>query len=217
MKQKDSLKSGSAMTNFPTLPPSITVVRDGHDEETVLARYKQLVENRPAPGDEDEQAKNYAVYWPKPPLEARAIPEGVMPLDTEDGGFDHDIRLERFFSKYAPKGVYAWGIGGQAYGILSGHYNGELRLWLRREVIISPMVIMAKEVDIVLIAEEQFRFSVIGAPPEIISGLEEAFGGADTLRQIFVDYVEDCGVGFGKYDRQWAWKYLIPWCRWDKK
>lgn len=152
-------------------------------------------------------------FWPKSPLEARAIPEGILPLDREDG-FDHDVKLEKFFNKYAPKELAAWGEGMLQNTWFASKYSEEFRRWIKTELIVSPTCLISLEKDIILIADEKNSFSVIGASKEIIAGLEEEFGGAEALKAEFVHHVDKGDLGFDDIDQNWAREYLLPWCGW---
>src|SRR3546814_20115698 len=64
---------------------------------------------------------------------ARANPEGILPLDAECG-FDHDVKLEKFFKKHAQKGIISWSLEGAHYGSFSGPYNADMRRSEERRV-----------------------------------------------------------------------------------
>ncbi len=99
-------------------------------------------------------------------------------------GFDHDVKLEMFFLKHSPKGIIGWSFEG------------------------------AQEADIILVADKDLRFSVIGASLETIEYLEDAFGGANALRSEFVRYIEAHDLGMGEPDSEWATEHLMLWCGW---
>src|SRR3546814_14962644 len=73
------------------------------------------------------------VVWPRSEVAARAIPEGILPLDAECG-FDHDVKLEKFFKKHAQKGIISWSLEGAHYGSFSGPYNADMRRSEERRV-----------------------------------------------------------------------------------
>lgn len=183
------------------------------DTKKQIHRFGRLVERRAAPMEGSERARSYVIFWPRPPLHARAVPEGIMPIDTEmrDG---HDQKMEEFFLSQGVDRVIFWGIGFEHNGLFIGPYNEQTRLWIKRDLIVSPTVLIAETKDIVLIADEQWHFSVVGGSIEAISQLEKVFGGPEMLRQHFINWADESGVGFGDEGRKWAYKYLVPWSGW---
>jgi hypothetical protein len=59
------------------------------------------------------------------------------------------------------------------------------------------------------------RYSVIGAPPEIIEKFEKRFGGAAGLQGNFKNYVDQMRIGSGIDDVRWAQDYLQKWSGWS--
>jgi hypothetical protein len=59
------------------------------------------------------------------------------------------------------------------------------------------------------------RYSVIGAPPEIIEKFEKRFGGAETLQRNFSNYVDQMRIGAGIEDVKWAQDHLQKWSGWS--
>src|SRR3546814_15551191 len=90
------------------------------------------------------------VVWPRSEVAARAIPEGILPLDAECG-FDHDVKLEKFFKKHAQKGIISWSLEGAHYGSFSGPYNADMRSWLASELPFGTFCCIEQETDLVLV------------------------------------------------------------------
>src|SRR3546814_16588938 len=65
---------------------------DVYEVEEAHERFWRLCEMRHAPSVVDPCRD---VVWPRSEVAARAIPEGILPLDAECG-FDHDVKLEKF-------------------------------------------------------------------------------------------------------------------------
>jgi len=58
------------------------------------------------------------------------------------------------------------------------------------------------------------KHSVLGAPPEIVEKFEKRFGGPDTLKRTFSDFVDQLRIGSGMEDAKWAQDYLLKWSGW---
>lgn len=194
-------------------PPSGIRNLDSDELEDVRERFWHLCEVRSAPLPRNPHC---TLIWPRPTLEARCVPEGVHPLDAECG-FDHDVKLERFFERHAPEGVVVWHPEAMHFGAFLGPYNEEMRIWTTTNFFTGDVCYIAKGKDLVLIADNDLNFSVIGAAAPIISDLEEVFGGADALKQEFTRHVDvgDLAISAPDQGREWAWKYLMPWCGWS--
>lgn len=183
---------------------------NAYEVEEAHERFWRLCEIRRAPSIGDPCRD---VVWPRSEFAARAIPEGILPLDAECG-FDHDVKLEMFFLKHSPRGIIGWSLEGAHYGSFAGPYNADMRSWLARELAFGTICCIAQETGLVLVADRDLRFSVIGASLETIEDLEDAFGGADALRYEFVRHIEAHDLGVGEPDSQWATEHLMPWCGW---
>ena len=191
------------------LPRSIRKLSE-QDAHAYFKAFASMTEARPCP---TASHNGREVDWPKAPLEIRAIPEGTMPLDEEEG-YDHDKILSAFFSRNAPDGVVAWSIPATNQGAFKATYDSELVHWLRTELIASPLVIVSAAKDILLIANEQLRYTIVASSPEIVSDLEDEFDGPQAMRSTFADWVESNSLGFGDEDREWAKRYIVKWCDW---
>jgi hypothetical protein len=179
-----------------------------------LRRFERLVEKRLAPSVGTDSPLQIEVFWPKPPLKARCIPDGVMSLD-EDDGYDYVQRLEAFMARHGGQQVVFWAIGGERNGVYWGEYSQAVRLWLKSELVLSPTIILSRSEDVFLISDEQLHFTVVGANSSAIADLECAFGGTRVLEQNFIKWA-DCGLaGFDGDRRGWAYAHLIPWCDWN--
>ena len=180
----------------------------------VLDRFNDLVECRDAPIAGSARSELYSFFWPKSPLLGRAIPGGIASLDAEEG-YSYDLYLDLFFNDSARKEVLFWAVGLEKIGIFKGAYNEELRWWIKRNIIASPTVLICDSSDVLMISDEQWRFSVVGGDVRNIHALEAAFGGPERLQSSFLDWVNGNGVGFGDEGKRWAYKYPIPWSGWS--
>ena len=63
--------------------------------------------------------------------------------------------------------------------------------------------------------DSQMKYSVIGGSPEVIELFEKRFGGAESLKRTFTDYVDQMRVGAGIEDLKWAQDYLLRWSGWS--
>lgn len=155
--------------------------------------------------------------WPKEGVEARAIPGGIVPLGKEDG-FDHDIRLERFFNQFSPRGIIVWGCDIEYKGCFCGPYNEKVRKWVAKNLAVDVIYAIAQDADILLVAYQELNFSTIFGSPEIISGLEECFGGKEALEAEFKRFIDSGRLGIGdydkRYDKKWAREFLLPMSGW---
>lgn len=78
----------------------------------------------------------------------------------------------------------------------------------------NPTCLLASSVDVFLIFDSKMRYSVLGAPPEIIEKFEKRFGGAEALQNTFTNFVAQLRVGSGMEDVKWAQDYLVKWSGW---
>ncbi|MEM9670190.1 MAG: hypothetical protein AAF950_14805 [Pseudomonadota bacterium] len=193
------------------LPDSVEIVTS---TDRILKQFSQLCEHRHTPIGMTERSRNYHFYWPKPPLATRALPGGSASLDAEDG-YDYADRLFSFFTKASLGDLYFWAIGNPEIGVFRGEFSYEIAWWVRRNIIVTPTVLLSGSGDFVMISDEQWHISVIGAPHETITTLENEFGGAQCLKRNFLNYSEKGFVGFGAEGTDWAYKYPIEWCGWS--
>lgn len=158
------------------------------------------------------------LYWPREGVEARAIPGGIVPLGKEDG-FDHDIRLERFFGQFSPGGIIAWGRHMEHKGCFAAPFHKEMRQWMAEHLIASNICVASQKAEILLISYQVLNFSIVYSTPTIISGLEECFGGKKTLEAEFKRFIDSGRLGIGdydkRYDKKWAREFLLPMSGWE--
>lgn len=183
---------------------------DIYEVEEAHERFWRLCEIRRAPSINDVCR---SILWPRSDISARALPEGIIPLDS-DFGFDHDMRLEAFFETHSPTGIIWWSFEAAHYGSFAGKYKYNMRSWLARELPFGTICGIAIDADIIIVADNDLRFSVIGASLEIIANLEDNFGGRNSLMHEFVRHIEAHDLGVGEVDSRWAAEYLMPWCGW---
>ena len=82
-------------------------------------------------------------------------------------------------------------------------------------LVSNPTCLLASSVDVFLIVDSQMRYSVLGAPPEIIEKFEKRFGGAEALQQqLHRTTSTRCASGSGIEDVKWAQDYLMKWSGW---
>ena len=79
----------------------------------------------------------------------------------------------------------------------------------------NPTCLLASNVDVFIIVDSKLRYSVLGAPPEIIEKFEKRFGGAEALQRNFTNYVGEMRIGAGIEDVKWAQDYLQKWSGWS--
>jgi len=191
------------------LPKGIEVV-DKTVRDSVYDRFSRLTEVRKAPSSD---CPNREVRWPKEPVSVLVFPEGIQPFNNADG-IKHESTLDQFFLRYAPRGVFVWAPDYEKSGCFSAKYNKLLRSWIASEMILTPVCIMAIEATILILADDQLRYSILGASDTQIKELKTMLGGVTKLRADFESYVNGLEVGFGESDRQWAHEYLLQWCDW---
>ncbi len=192
-----------------SLPPWLRRL-DVYEVEENHERFWRVCEIRRAPSANDLCRE---VVWPKQDVGARVIPGGIIPLDAEVG-FDHDARLEQFFTKHSPDGIIAWNLEGAHYGTFAGPYNNDFRSWLAVNLVFGTICGISPSANIVLVAEGDFEYSVIGAPPGVIGDLDLAFGGENALKAVFTHHLELGDMGADPADKEWGRNYLMQWCGW---
>jgi hypothetical protein len=79
----------------------------------------------------------------------------------------------------------------------------------------NPTCLLASNVDVFIIVDSKLRYSVLGAPPEIIEKFEKRFGGPEALQRNFTNYVGEMRIGAGIEDVKWAQDYLQKWSGWS--
>jgi len=82
-------------------------------------------------------------------------------------------------------------------------------------VEVTGRPLLASNVDVFIIVDSKMRYSVLGAPAEIIEKFEKRFGGAETVQRNFSNYVGEMRIGAGIEDVKWAQDYLQKWSGWN--
>jgi len=182
------------------------------ERTTVQQRFETLASKRFAPSAKKPRQE---VWWPKAPLDGRAFPEGIHPPEG-DTTFNEAARLLGFLS----------GVGGIEFYIANlsapkphfrhtGKLDEDLTRWIKTRLVSNPTCLLAATVDVFLVFDSQLRYSVLGAPSDIIAQFERRFGGAEALRQTFENYVNQMRFGSGIDDVKWAQDYLQKWSGWE--
>jgi len=96
----------------------------------------------------------------------------------------------------------------------SGRLDEGLSRWIKTRLVSNPTCLLASTVDVFVIIDSQMRYSVVGAPPEIIEKFEKRFGGATAVQSNFTNYVDQMRIGSGLEDVKWAQDYLQKWSGW---
>jgi hypothetical protein len=182
------------------------------ERKEVQQRFDDLAGKRFAPSSKKPRQE---VWWPKAPLDGRAFPEGILPPDGDDA-FNESVRLLGFFNGVCGGEFYIANLSApRPYFRHTGKLDADLATWVRTRLVSNPTCLLAATIDVFLITDSQMHYSVIGAPPEVIEKFEKRFGGADTLRQTFNDFVDKMRVGAGLDDLKWAKDHLVKWSGWS--
>jgi hypothetical protein len=188
-------------------------LRDLAPEERrqVQERFESLAAKRFAPSAKKPRQE---VWWPKAPLDGRAFPEGIHPAEA-DASFNESARLLGFLNGVCGGEFYVANLSApKPHFRHTGKLDAELAQWIRTRLVSNPTCLLAATVDVFLITDSQMRYSVVGAPADIIETFEKRFGGADALRRSFSDFVDQMRVGSGLEDLKWAQDYLLRWSGW---
>jgi hypothetical protein len=181
------------------------------ERRSVQQRFEELASKRFAPSTKKPR---FEVWWPKAPLDGRAFPEGVHPPEG-DASFNEAARLVGFLNGVCGAEFYVANLSApKPHFRHTGKLDEELCRWVKTRLVSNPTCLLASTVDVFLIMDTQLRYSVLGAPPEIITHFERRFGGAEALRQTFANYVDQMRVGAGIDDVKWAQDYLQKWSGW---
>ena len=177
----------------------------------VQQRFDELAGRRFAPTAKKPRQE---VWWPKAPLDGRAFPEGIHASDDDDP-FNESTRLLGFLNGACGGEFYIANLSAPPPQFRhTGKLDQDLAQWIRTRLVSNPTCLLAATVDVFLITDSQMRYSVLGASPDIIDKFEKRFGGADTLRRNFGNYVDQMRVGTGIEDLKWAQDYLVKWSGW---
>lgn len=187
-----------------TLPDGVTVASDDLSSQ-LIERFGKQVGEHAAPGMRTGD-HHRSIRWPNPNLSVRVFAEGIV---TEGGDIlNYRPPLEHLLRKHSPAGVAVWGIGFQKYGVFLSAYDDDFRWWVKGQLIFSPTVVIARDADLIIIADEQMHYSVVGASSLLMEELEAALGGGSVIDEAIDAFINDLGIGFGEEDRSWAEKFL---------
>jgi len=152
--------------------------------------------------------------WPREGMSARAVPADIHPLSRERG-FDHEEKLERFFSEVSPSGLIFWDYDVHHIGSYLGPYNRDMRIWVARELVATTWCVISPDADLAVIMQHELEASMIVGSPAVIAHLDNVFGGSHALRAEFIAHVEGGGFFWGAQYAPWAYQYIFPKCGWE--
>jgi hypothetical protein len=181
------------------------------ERREVQERFEELAARRFAP---TAKRPRQEVWWPKAPLDGRAIPEGIHPPE-DDPSFNEAARLMGFLNGVCGGEFYIANLAApRPYFRHTGRLDEDLSRWIKTRLVSNPTVLLASTVDVFLIVDSKMHYSVLGAPPEIIEKFEKRFGGAETLQRNFSNFIDQMRIGSSIEDVRWAQDYLQKWSGW---
>jgi hypothetical protein len=181
------------------------------ERKEVQRRFESLAGRRFAPSPKKPRQE---VWWPKAPLDGRAFPEGIHAAEGDDT-FNEAARLLGFLNGACGGEFYVGNLSAPSpFFRHTGKLDAELALWIRMRLVSNPTCLLASAKDVFLVMDSQMRYSVLGAPAEIIEKFEKRFGGPDALRRTFTEYVDQMRLGSGIEDLRWAQDHLLKWSGW---
>ena len=182
------------------------------ERSVVQQRFETLASKRFAPSTKKPRQE---VWWPKAPLDGRAIPEGIYPPE-DDAAFNEAARLIGFLNSACPGEFFIANLSApRPHFRHTGKLDEDLARWIRTRLVSNPTCLLAATHDAFLIHDSQMRYSVLGANPEVIAQFEKRFGGAEALQQTFANYVGQMRIGSGIDDVKWAQDHLQKWSGWS--
>lgn len=182
------------------------------ERSVVQQRFETLASRRFAPSAKKPRQE---VWWPKAPLDGRAIPEGIFPPEGDDA-FNESARLIGFLNSVCPGEFFIANLSApRPHFRHTGKLDEDLARWIRTRLVSNPTCLLAATHDVFLIHDSQMRYSVLGANPEVIAQFEKRFGGAEALQQTFANYVGQMRIGSGIDDVRWAQDHLQKWSGWS--
>jgi hypothetical protein len=182
------------------------------ERKRVQARFEELAAKRFAPSAKKPRQE---VWWPRAPLDGRAFPEGIHPPE-DDPSFNESARLIGFLNGVCGGEFYIANLSApKPHFRHSGKLDEGLTRWLRTRLVSNPTCLLASSVDVFIIIDTKMRYSVIGAPPEVIEKFERRFGGAENLQRHFANYIDQMRIGAGIEDVKWAQDHLQKWSGWS--
>jgi hypothetical protein len=174
-------------------------------------RFATLASKRFAPTAKKPRQE---VWWPKAPLDGRALPEGIYPAEG-DSTFNESARLIGFLNSVCPGEFFIANLSApEPHFRHSGKLDDDLCRWIRTRLVSNPTCLLAATHDAFLIHDSTLRYSVLGATPDVIAQFEKRFGGAEALQRSFASYVDQMRIGSGIDDVKWAQDYLQKWSGW---
>jgi hypothetical protein len=181
------------------------------ERSEVQQRFESLASTRFAPTSKKPRQE---VWWPKAPLDGRAFPEGIHPA-AGDNVFNESTRLLGFLNGICGAEFYVANLSApKPHFRHTGKLDADLATWIRTRLVSNPTCLLASTKDVFLIIDSQMKYSVLGAPPDVIELFEKRFGGAESLKRTVTDYVDQMRVGTGLEDLKWAQDYLLKWSGW---
>ncbi len=182
------------------------------ERASVQQRFESLAAKRFAPSTRQPRRE---IHWPRAPLDARVLPSGIHPPDSDDE-FNDATRLRGFLTSVSSGEFFVGDLSAPAPHFRhAGRLDEDLGQWIETRLVSNPTCLMSSTADVIAIADDRLRYTVIGAPPDIIAQLEHRFGGAAALRDNFIDYVDRKKIGAGEDDRKWAHEHLVRWSGWS--
>lgn len=182
------------------------------ERKEIQQRFEELAAKRFAPTPKKPRQE---VWWPRAPLDGRAFPEGIHPPDG-DPTFNESARLIGFLNGVCGGEFYIANLSApKPHFRHTGRLDDGLSQWIKTRLVSNPTCLLASSLDVFLILDTKMRYSVLGAPPEIIEKFEKRFGGAETLQRNFSNYVDQMRIGSGLEDVKWAQDYLQKWSGWN--
>ena len=181
------------------------------ERKIVQQRFEELCAKRFAPSPKKPRQE---VWWPRAPLDGRAFPEGIHPPEG-DASFNEAARLSGFLNGVCGGEFYIANLSAPKPNFRhTGRLDEELSRWIKTRLVSNPTCLLASSVDVFLIFDSRMHYSVVGGPPEIIEKFEKRFGGSETLKLNFSNFVDQLRFGSGMEDVKWAQDYLMKWSGW---
>ena len=151
--------------NYPkwisgTLPESLGLL-EYEIAQVHLKRYEKL--------SKEIAFGNSSVKCPVAGLKCSAIQDGFDLTDI------NAKNLEAIIHKYSPSGVVVWATYDVKLGVYQGPYNSTLRDWISSDLIVSPVTIIAVDLDLILCVDEEYSFTIIGAESQIMDELHSFY------------------------------------------
>jgi hypothetical protein len=185
------------------------------ERSEVQQRFETLASARFAPSP---KRPRFEVWWPKAPLDGRAFPEGIhAPEDAgkSEDSFNESTRLVGFLNSVSPGEFYIANLSApKPHFRHTGRLDDDLCRWIKTRLVSNPTCLLSAVTDVFLVVDSHMRYSVLGGSSDVIDKFEKRFGGADTLRQTFTNYVDQMRVGSGLEDVKWAQDHLARWSGW---